>query len=183
MDVVPVDYGEPCERLSDEGKQCGVWKELICLTARIQIYNLKCNLIYRLRNVRTPECFNIAKVSVFVFFLSSSGWKMLRRLLKDKVQDVWNGKLSTKQWGPLIHATTSLFHYTIWFVENPNPSIMLYTYTWLRTPVFSVKQCYAYLYCMYSMYIPSFALELCSFYLPQSRNNNQYFEAKCLLLL
>lgn len=150
------------------------------LTARIHIQNLKCNLIYRLCIVRTSECFTIT--NFLFYFLTTSGWKKEFNSCWRKIFEMGNHRQDSDAPPPTyIHFTFPL-HYLV--LQNPGSSIILYTYTKLRTPVFSVKQCYAYLYCMYSMYIPSFALELCSFIYPKVKcNYDQYFEAKCLLLL
>lgn len=52
-------------------------------------------------------------------------------------------------------------------LKSPSSIIILYTYTKLKTPVFSVKWCYAYLYCMYVY--PFFCSWTVLLYLPQSQ--------------
>lgn len=48
---------------------------------------------------------------------------------------------------PPLHGDTQIT-FPLHSLVLKSPSLILYTYTKLRTPVFSVKQCYAYLYCM-----------------------------------
>lgn len=132
---------------------------------------------------RTSECFNKISVSDFcINYLRTTDWKSWKAVqrwgvgyLKLVITDMTAGLLP-----PLIEIHRSPVHYSL-VLKSSSSSIKLYTYTKLRTPVFIVKRCYAYLYCMYVY--PS-ALELCSFIYPKVKCiNNQYFEAKCLQLL
>lgn len=156
--------------------------------------NLKYSLTYRLCIVQEPfECFTISNfIGLFLqHYVSDNIWwvvkkKKVHKLLKVEELHISHGTPLTRQRPPFPpFRTDTQITLPRLVLKSSSSSIILYTYTKLRTPVFIVKWCYAYLYCMYvCMYIPSSALKLCSFIYPKVKcNNNQYFEAKCFLLL
>lgn len=116
-------------------------------------------------------------------FNDNKGFEKLKRCSKMRCRIFKIGHHRHDSWAPSSsHRDTQItcpLHRLV--LKSPSSSLKLYTYTKLRTPVFIVKRCYAYLYCMYVY--PS-ALELCSFIYPKVKCiNNQYFEAKSLQLL
>lgn len=116
---------------------------------------------------RTSECY---KLCYFKSNFLTSGWK-----ISLKAVEMWGvGYLKwdtidkTASPSPALHRDTQItlpLHYLV--LKSPCSSIILYTYTKLRTPVFSVKRCYAYLYCMYVY--PFFCYRTVLLYLPQSQ--------------
>lgn len=120
---------------------------------------------------RTSECFTIPNF-LFLFLQRSfsvntglgkefkSCWKLRCRILK------WDTIVETAR--PPLHRDTQItFPLHNLVLKSPCSSIILYTYTKLWTPVFSVKRCYAYLYCMYVY--PFFCSWTVLLYLPQSQ--------------
>lgn len=79
----------------------------------------------------------------------------------------WDGIHKTARTPSLpFHTDTPTTFLPQFCSKESSSSIILYTYTKLRTPVFSVKWCYAYLYCKYVYPFCSWTVLL---YLPQSQ--------------
>lgn len=74
---------------------------------------------------------------------------------------IWDARSS-----PPSQIHRSPFHHSL-VLKSPSSSMKPYTYTKLKTPVFSVKWCYAYLYCMYVY--PFLCSSTVLLYLPQSQ--------------
>lgn len=108
---------------------------------------------------RTSECFTITQF----LFLFLQQWFFLKKKpiwLEEEFKSSWKLRCRIFEMGhhrqdskprPLpVHRDTQItFPLHNLVLESPSSSVILYTYTKLRTPVFSVKQCYAYLYYMY----------------------------------
>lgn len=130
----------------------GVWKEIMSLTAGFHIRDLEYNLnLQALHFKRSSECFHHYHLC-FCFcnnnLLAASG----SRERKKKKKRVWGVEYlkwdaADKTARPPSTQITFPPHNLV--LKSPSSSMILYTYTKLRTPVFSVKRCYAHLYCMY----------------------------------
>lgn len=143
MDVVTVQInGEPCERLSDEGKQRGNWKEItiadflfffshfnfLILASRIHTFLKSKNAISftGFHIVGTSECVSISRfLSVLLFFISEAvegtgclNWEVMGKTVSPPTPPP-----------PFLRRTTSLFHQGIFFFVVKEPRIPVWCCT------------------------------------------------------